>query len=152
MTLKVNEKSKHLIELTKSKLFEAIVPTYILDESYHFMIWNKSFEELVAKPLGLEIGMHAVEFVNGCENRKEILERSAKVFALGKNAVTDHESLIYKSKTYGKIEFHKLASAIHFKKEDEIAWVVSLNISSVEKKNEFFTNLMTTIERTVHHS
>ena len=146
-----SKKTEKLIEYGKSKLFEAVMPTYLLDEAYHFLVWNETFDEVVARHLNLRLGMHAVEFITHCENRKECLERSAEVFAVGKNPVVDHEPLIYKTKRYGKIHFHKFATSFHHTELDLIVWIVTLNICGADKLDLLLSDIMATIDR-VNHS
>jgi hypothetical protein len=152
MKSKVSEKSQNLIHGLRGKIFEAIVPTYLLDEAYHFLDWNRCFDEILAKPLKLERGMHAAEFVSLWANQKEALERSAKVFAVGKTPKVDHEPVVFKSRTYGQIEFQKLAVALHFEKTDEIGWVVSLNIRNADKLDLLFSDLLKFSEEMVYRS
>lgn len=148
----MNKSIDDLISRMKARVFEAIIPTYILDESYHALAWNQAFENIVAKPIKLERGGHITEFLNHCENRREALERSAKVFALGSIPKTDHELIVFRSPTYGKIEFQKMAAAVHFKKTDEIAWIVSLNIRSADKFDLLFNDMLWAIEAKIYEA
>ncbi len=126
---------------------DVIAPTYILDPNFQFVDWNISFENLVARPLGLRLGMHVISFVNQLANLDSVLKRSVRVFAPGQHPLCDTEALVFRSEKFGEIEFQKIASQILDESGQKKAWTVSLNISRAEKWNELWKDLSQWIEK-----
>jgi len=67
------DKRDYLITEVREKILDLVGPTYILDQSYHFVDWNPVFEQLIAKPLGLVRGQHAESFIEGLLNVGDVI-------------------------------------------------------------------------------
>lgn len=65
----------------KRPSFEFVGPSYILDNTYHFVDWNRAFDELIAMPFKLARGMSAGQFVECIENAEACKKRSVKIFS-----------------------------------------------------------------------
>ncbi len=127
------------------RLFEGLTPTYLLDLNYNFVDWNWSFDELIAGPLKLKLLQHATDVVRALDNRKECLERSARVFAVDKVPLCDFEPLIITIAPYGQIHFRKLAFQILDDRGQPEYWVVQWNVNRVENEKALWDALETRI-------
>lgn len=133
---------------SRRAVLEQIGPTYLLDDTYHFVDWNPLFEELVARPLKLTRGDHAEKLVNAMEKSEEVLDRAKQVFTVP--PLVDLEELIYDTEVYGRITFQKIASQIADKRGNTQAWCVNLNVMSVDKAKLFWADVREILIRTVN--
>jgi ubiquinone/menaquinone biosynthesis C-methylase UbiE len=131
----------------ETRIRDLIGPGYILDDSYHFMDWNPAFDELIAKPLALRRGQHALDFIKKLTNAASVIERSKEVFGPGKDPLVDIELLQLKSEKYGQIDFQKIAAQISDQYGTPKAWSISLNILGAEKLPELWRDLETRLDR-----
>src|SRR5262249_28307853 len=74
-------------------ILDVIVPAYVLDMNFHFLDWNPAFDELLAGPLGLVRGDHALELVRQLANSQDVIDRSKQVFGQG-DPIVDTEVLL----------------------------------------------------------
>lgn len=111
-------------------------PSYYLDSNYSFIAWSKSFEEIIARPLGLKLGDHVAGFVDALKNKDEVYDRASKVFAVGEVPEFDTEKLIFQHKEFGKIDFQKYA--FQLSDDSSVFWKVDLLPIDIEKEIEFF--------------
>src|SRR5262245_10398208 len=133
-------------------IFDLIGPSYILDGNYYFLDWNPAFDMLVAKPLGLARADHIVDFIMKLENCDDVVERSKKVFAPGKDPLVDGELLLFRSPTYGLITFQKIAALINDQKGNPLAWSVNLNIVSADEEAKLWQDLENELREDVNWS
>ncbi len=141
-----------VVQGARRAILELIGPTYVLDHTFHFLDWNSTFDELVAKPLGLRRGQQAIEFIRQLTNCTEVIERSKQVFGSGKDPLVDLELLHYDSKKYGIILFQKLAAQIADAQGVPAAWSVHLNVLVAEKTQELWEDIKARLEREVNWS
>lgn len=108
------------------KFFDGISPSYVLDDNFNFVAWNRSFEAIFVQQYKITLGSHAAKFVNFMANSKEILERSMKVFGMGNFPKTDTEPLEFRHDELGEFTFYKIASQVKHPDSDELFWLVHL--------------------------
>lgn len=116
-------------------LFENLTPTYILDRGFRFVTWNAAFEMLVARELGLQRGHHVESFIGKLRNwDTEVKLRSLAAFpdtrTYEEHRPTHSERLVVETKSFGLVEFQKLASKL----EDLSGWCVQLNLNYAENE------------------
>jgi ubiquinone/menaquinone biosynthesis C-methylase UbiE len=116
-------------------------PSYMLDNNYYFLDWNPAFDALVAKPLGLARSDHSVDFIKRLENCNDVIERSKRVFARGKDPLVDTEDLLFQSPAYGLTKFRKIAALMNNEKGNPVSWTVNLNVASAEKDSALWEDL-----------
>src|SRR5262245_37362389 len=106
-----DERDRLLVEV-REKVLDFVGPTYILDNSYHFVDWNPTFEELIAKPLGLVRGQHAGSFIEGLLNVRDVVSRSIDTFSVPTPPQVDTELLAIELGEFGKVMLRKIAAQI----------------------------------------
>jgi hypothetical protein len=109
-----------------------MTPTYLLDLNYHFIDWNWAFDELVARPHRFERGAAVNDFLRVMDNRKQVMERSARVFAIDITPLMDIEVLLVTTPPFGQMALRKLATTIFDENGNPDYWVVTYNIDSCE--------------------
>lgn len=82
-----------LVAGVREIILDYVGPTYILDQSYHFVDWNPLFEELIAKPLRLVRGQHAELVIEGLLNVRDVVSRSIDTFGMPTPPQVDTELL-----------------------------------------------------------
>ena len=131
--------------------FNATVPAYILDKNYYFLDWNAAFDLLIAGPLGLQrTYSHAGEFLAALSNAAAVFERSKRIFATGSEPLVDAEALVFQSKRYGTIEFHKLATQTADNNARLAAWTVCLNISQADHADKIWEDVTRRLKEDLH--
>lgn len=131
--------------------FDSTVPAYILDKNYYFLDWNAAFDLLVAGPLGLQrTYSHAGEFISALANASAVFERSKRTFATGREPLADAEPLVFQSKRYGTIEFHKLATQTADNAARLAAWTVCLNISHADNPEKIWEEVTRRLKEDLH--
>jgi ubiquinone/menaquinone biosynthesis C-methylase UbiE len=128
------EERWRLANKSEIRLRNLMGPTYLLDETYHFLDWNPIFDELIAKQLKLYRGLHAAKFVDALANRDVVIPRAQQRFPENAPPLVDLEPLVFVSDRFGTLEFQKIASRLLDEKGNTLLWVVTLNISDVEEK------------------
>ena len=137
----------------RSVSFENTIPAYLLDENFFFLDWNLAFDELLAKPLKLKRRTnHAGDFVAELVNPVAVLKRAGTVFDKDPKPLVDLEPLQLISKTYGRIDFRKVAVQITDSDARLTAWAVYLNIESCEKPDLLWGDLQHRLESELHWS
>lgn len=139
----------------RQPIFDLLGPTYFLDDTYHFLDWNPTFDELLAKPLGLKRGWHAATFVQRLKNVASVVERSKKTFGGPEPPLVDIEVLEFESEKYGLIYFKKIAAQIADEHGGIRAWSVNLNILKAEdgaKEEALWKDLEDRLHREVNWS
>ena len=126
-----DERDRLLVEVREKVLDFGRGPTYILDQSYHFVDWNPTFEELIAKRLGLARGQHAGLFIEGLLNVRDVVSRSIDTFDVHTPPQVDTELLAIGLEEFGKVMFRKIAAQIPDGKGGIHGWSVHLVIVSV---------------------
>ena len=134
----------------RQPIFDLITPSYILDNTFHFLDWNPTFDELVAKPMGLRRGEHGLEFIRQLANCAEVIERSKEVFGAEQDPLVDIELLQFESDTYGIVLFQKIASQISDEEGNPMAWCVNLNVLVSERMQQLWGDLKQRLERDVN--
>jgi hypothetical protein len=86
-----------------------IFPAYDLDQNFRFKKWNPIFDAIIAKPMGLRHGQHAMELVNRCDNYKEIIYHSRAVFQPDAFPTYDRETIVMSIPNFGRVVFNKTA-------------------------------------------
>jgi len=134
-----------------------VLPMYFLDSGFRFLHWNVAFDDIIARQLGLVIGCHAMEFISRLANIGKITNRNPDVFPMPTQEETnnaektgeiwegfppvDVESLEFVSERFGLIVFDKLARQIREPKHRKsTTWQVELNVSFVQRNEEFWSN------------
>ncbi len=135
----------------------SLAPSYILDAGFRFVDWNALFEDVIAKQLGLVVGCHVMDFVNGLDNTAEVDKRNQKKFPTLTKEKLEHaeetgeiwagfppvdvERLEFISDRYRLIVFDKLAYKIQ---EPGFAgarlWHVQLNVRFVQCHDGYWHN------------
>jgi ubiquinone/menaquinone biosynthesis C-methylase UbiE len=110
----------------RDKVLDLIGPTCILDSSGHFVDWNPSFEELIAKPLRLVRGQPADTFVTPLMNANAVEERSRTKFVDQDAHQVDIEPFLLELPGLGKTRFRKIAAQIPGDDGDILGWSVHL--------------------------
>ncbi len=87
-------------------------PNYDLDQHYHFKRWNPIFDEVIAKPMGLTLGQHAIDLVKMCDNYDDIIYHSRAVFQPDAMPAYDKETIVIPTENFGRIVFNKTAFQI----------------------------------------
>jgi SAM-dependent methyltransferase len=127
------------------------VPTYVLDKNYYFLDWNTAFDVVVAGQLGLQrTYSHAGEFISALANVATVFERSKRIFATGREPLVDAEALVFESKRFGTIEFHKLATQTADNNARLAAWTVCLNISHAEQADKIWEEVTRRLQEDLH--
>ncbi|MHC4535786.1 MAG: class I SAM-dependent methyltransferase [Planctomycetota bacterium] len=140
------------VDEARQPIFDVLGPSYILDDTYHFLDWNPAFDEVVAKQLELRRGWHAGTFIDHLQNLSEVVERSKEVFAPGKIPLIDTEVLEFKSEKYGLIKFQKIASQIADEHGGIKAWAVNLNILEAEDEVALWNDIQMRLSREINWS
>lgn len=137
----------------RSVAFENTIPAYLLDENFFFLDWNPAFDELFAKPLKLRRRTnHAGDFVAELVNPVAVLKRAASVFDKDPKPLVDLEQLQLLSKSYGRVDFRKVAAQVTDSDAQLMAWAVYLNIESCEKPELLWGDLQRRLESELHWS
>lgn len=125
---------------------ENVSPSYLLESDYTFLDWNASFEAVVAAPLRLVRGMHVQTFLERLDNwEPEVKTHSIKKFPDGVAPPRiDTEKLELRTKRFGLIVFHKIASRL---RDGSGRWCVNLNVSYVQAADKFWNYLSGVMER-----
>jgi SAM-dependent methyltransferase len=123
------------VRSTRRPVLDLIVPTYILDTTYHFMDWNPAFDLVVAQQTGIARGEHGLEFIRNLENCQQVIERSKDVFGPGKDPLVDIEELRLNTDNYGLVRFQKVATVIADDQGNPMAWCVNLNILDATRED-----------------
>lgn len=133
-------------------ILDLISPCYILDSNFHFLDWNSAFDELVARPLSLRRGEHALEFIRQLENCRDVIERSKQTFQQGTDPLVDMELLHFTTERYGMVLFQKLATQIVDESGNAHAWCVHLNVLMAEQLQLLWDDLKARLERDLNWS
>lgn len=128
-------------------VFDLMTPSYILDNSFHFLDWNPAFDELVVSQTRIRRGEHALEFIRQLDNCKDVIERSKETFKEGADPVVDVELLHFTTEKYGIVLFQKIASQVVDEAGDPQAWCVSLNIMMAEHLQLLWDDLRSRLEQ-----
>lgn len=136
----------------RKPILDLVGPSYILDNVFHFMDWNSSFDLLVARPLGLRRGKHVQTFLERLRNWDQVRKRANEKFVPGRDPLVDIETLEYESCDYGVIVFEKIAGQILGDNGQLKAWCVNLNISSVQRKSALWRNVENNLGRDLNWS
>jgi len=131
----------------RQPILDVITPTYILDNTYHFLDWNRTFDELVARPTRIRRGEHALEFIRQLANCREVIERSRALFGTGSDPLVDIELLHYDSPKYGVVLFQKIGSQLCDEQGEPMGWCVNLNILVAEQMQRLWDDLKDALER-----
>lgn len=139
-------------ELIRDMLFEATVPTYILNEDFHILDWNPAFEVAFgAHTRKLRRQHHVSQLIHYLDDSAEIIRHAAEVFGGDTEPLVDFEVLTYSSPTYGSMEFGKITSrATHPDTGETIGWNVVLNVQSVENREAYEKELKRALEEQVN--
>lgn len=136
-----------LIGNARSQIFDVISPCYLLDANFFFLDWNIAFEEFIAKPLGLTLGDHGLDFVSRLANCEEVIEHSKATFGYGKaNPPVDLEVLQIRTPAYGLMHLQKIASQIIDEDGTPVAWVVNLNFIKAENDAQLGKDFAATLQ------
>lgn len=136
----------------RKPILDLVGPSYLLDNVFHFLDWNTSFDLLVARPLGLRRGTHVKTFLEKLKNWDQVRKRSNEKFPPGRDPLVDIETLVYESTDYGVIVFEKIAGQILGDNGQLKAWCINLNISSVQKKSSLWRNVESNLSRDLNWS
>jgi ubiquinone/menaquinone biosynthesis C-methylase UbiE len=136
----------------RKPILDLVGPSYILDPNYHFLDWNTSFEYIVAHPLGLKRGEHVATFLEKLQNYDDVQKRSNVTFRPNFVPSVDIEILELESKSFGLIVFDKIATQIIGQNGRVKAWCVHLNISSVQRKRQFWCQMEQNLRTDVNWS
>jgi SAM-dependent methyltransferase len=128
------------------QLFFQILPAYILDINFQYLDWNPAFDEIIARPLGFQRGMHGSALIARLANCDEVYERSMRVFHPGNHPLVDTEPLLLKSDRYGLIRFHKMAAQILDDRGQMIAWALTLNISGADNLEQLWKDIESRVQ------
>jgi hypothetical protein len=146
------DKRDYLITEVREKILDLVGPTYILDQSYHFVDWNPVFEQLIAKPLGLVRGQHAESFIEGLLNVGDVVRRSIDTFGFDAPPQVDTELLEFELEEFGKVMFRKIAAQIPDGQGGIHGWSVHLVIVNVERSDELWASVVRRLEQEVNWS
>jgi ubiquinone/menaquinone biosynthesis C-methylase UbiE len=146
------DKRDYLITEVREKILDLVGPTYILDQSYHFVDWNPVFEQLIAKPLGLVRGQHAESFIEGLLNVGDVVRRSIDTFGFDAPPQVDTELLEFELEEFGKVMFRKMAAQIPDGQGGIHGWSVHLVIVNVERSDELWASVVRRLEQEVNWS
>jgi ubiquinone/menaquinone biosynthesis C-methylase UbiE len=121
--------------------FDVSVPAYFLDQHYKFLDWNPAFNFLIARPLGLVRGRHVEDWILSLENVTEVIERSLTTFTPTQTPLVDMEALDFRSPSYGRIRFKKVAAQLCSGDGSNIGWCVTLNIAHADREDLLWKDL-----------
>jgi ubiquinone/menaquinone biosynthesis C-methylase UbiE len=134
----------------RRSVLDLITPTYLLDDSYHFLDWNPAFDIIVARQLRLRRGHHALDFVEKLVNSKQSEVHAKMAFCEGNVPLVDMEPLLFQSEEYGLIKFWKVACQIT--EGGVSAWSVSLNILDAERLGDLWDAIRRKLRERVNWS
>jgi ubiquinone/menaquinone biosynthesis C-methylase UbiE len=140
-----------LVRQERAPILNVIGPTYILDKNYNFIDWNTAFELIVAHPLGLIRGSHVESFLKHLRNWGPVFQRSNEKFVPGNIPTIDVETLEYDSHEYGLIVFNKIATQLNTSNRLRV-WCVNLNVSSVQRADDFWRAMEDALRRDLNWS
>lgn len=103
------------------------VPTYYLDDSYHIVDWNASFDLIFSGVAASLRGKHVNWFIAQLDNAEESF-RHAQDFSDREIPLVDLEPLTYTSPIYGKTRFLKVASQLHDSAGEYRGWSVAMMV------------------------
>jgi ubiquinone/menaquinone biosynthesis C-methylase UbiE len=136
------EKRWRIVNAARKAVLDLVGPTYLLDANFHFLDWNPTFDEILAKPLRLLRGTHAENLVIALENSREVIARAQQRFQDGAGMpLVDFEVLRIRTARHGLIQFRKIASQIAGTSEHGLVWSVSLNIEQVERADQLWEDI-----------
>src|SRR5262245_20498316 len=138
-----------MIRSIRDKVLDLVGPTYILDRSYHFVDWNPSFEELIARPLRLARGQHVETFVRHLSNETEVVNRSIATFACQDPPQVDTEALRLVLPEFGGLTFRKVAAQIPDDEGEVHGWSVHLILIAAEREEHVWSAVTQRLEHEV---
>jgi len=113
-------------------VLDLITPAYILDAESNFQDWNVAFDELVARPLQLRLGMSSSLFAD--------LETRSR------NALVECQTFEYKHPRFGRMVLQKTSSNLVDEKGMRKARVVHLNALKAEHLDLYWADITRRIE------
>ena len=122
--------------------FDYALPTYVQDLEFQYLDWNAAFDELVAKPLGLRLGMHGMLLVSRLKNASEMMERSLKVFSSNFRPVVDNVLIIIDHPSFGPVELQRFATQIFDERGEPVSWAFTLNLRGAADVEAVYDGLM----------
>jgi SAM-dependent methyltransferase len=138
------------IQFIRQSILDVITPTYILDNSYHFLDWNRAFDVIVAMPTGIRRGDHALDFIRRLANCQEVIERSKELFGSGSDPLVDMELLHFESQKYGLVLFQKIGTQLSDERGRILGWCVNLNVLLAEQLQLLWEDLRAGLEQDVN--
>jgi hypothetical protein len=131
----------------RDRVFDCILPAYVLTDTYDFLAFNAAFRCLIAQEVGIEVGAPVSRMIDALENGPAIWNRAAVQFAPGRVPEADHEYLRFSSARYGVVEMQKFAARIPVSAEGAALWLIQLNIISSPKLQQLFDDLIASVIR-----
>jgi len=132
-------------------LFHANVPTFILSNDQRFLDWNIAFDMIFAGDDSLaqvRRGGHVKEWYAKLDNYRRVPKRTEQLYGESILPITDRERVTFLSAKYGRIVFSRIMSPVVDRATGRIiGWTVVLNINSVNRRQEFFTDLYAAIAK-----
>jgi len=117
-----------------SSMFYTSVPTYVLNQDFHFIDWNPAFDLIFGQIPGVALGGHVSSFVVHLDDADELTKKAEEKFHSAPVDV-DIEQLVYCSDRFGRMTFSKLATKVFDAHTgDTIGWNVVLNLDQIEKR------------------
>jgi ubiquinone/menaquinone biosynthesis C-methylase UbiE len=133
----------------REKILDFVGPTYVLDQSYRFVDWNPTFEELIAKPLRLARGQHVKSFISGLFNVTDAVGQTLDNCENHSLFQVNIAPLTIRLENFGEVVFRKLAVQIPDGQGGIQGWSVHLFIVSAERSEELWASIVRRLEQEV---
>ena len=133
--------------------FQGSVPGFVIGNDQTIVDWNIGFELVFGSCPTLKRGMPVADWYSLIENFRRLPNREEKLHGEALLPITDRERIVYVSEEFGRIVFLKIMSPVLDRVSGRIiGWNVALNVNSVTKRVEFFTELNERIQAASKHA
>ncbi len=128
--------------------FSGTVPTFIVNQDQMILDWNPAFHLVFGKVCKLKKNISISTWYEFLENFRRVENRTEEFFGESILPIADRHRIVFISPKYGRMVFTKIMSPMIDRNTGRIlGWSISLNINSVNKRNDFLEDLFATIKR-----
>lgn len=135
----------------QQSLFHSNVPTFILSNDQRFLDWNVAFDLIFGGSDSLaqvRRGGKVQNWYAKLDNYRRVPKRSEQLYGEAILPITDRERVTFLSAKYGRMVFTRIMSPVVDRSSGRIiGWTVVLNINSVNRRQEFFSDLYAAIAK-----
>ncbi len=127
--------------------FSGTVPSFIVNQDQVILDWNPAFELIFGEVFKLRKNIPVSHWYKHLENFRRVENRTEEFFGEGILPIADRHRIVFISPKYGRMVFTKIMSPLVDRNTGRIlGWSFSLNINSVNKRNEFLEDFFAAIK------